>query len=123
MDEEKTLPIEVEFAGVRCELIKTTYATADATALLLVDAVDGSLVTTASINVAGVSEHLDSGEETSGKGSRGEQIVLKSYSENEGLMEVLQGAGVVEDTGRRVSTGFVECPVVSLIEARDASDC
>lgn len=111
MSQEQTLPVEVEFAGLRCQIIKTTYAYADATAVLLVDAADGSPVTTASVNVAGVSEHLNSQK----------QFVLKSYSENEGLLEALQDTGVVEDTGRRVQTDFVECPVVRLIEPSESS--
>lgn len=104
MSEEKVLPVEVEFAGIRSRLIQTSYAHAVALALLLVDAYDGSPVITASVNIAGVSETLPGG-----------QFALKEYSEGEGLLAALEDAGIVEDTGRSVATGFVQCPIVRLL--------
>lgn len=67
------------------------------------DAADDSPVITASINVAGVSESLSE-----------DQFVLKTYSQGEGLLEALEEAAIVEDTGRRVASRFIECPIVRL---------
>ncbi|MDN5697737.1 MAG: hypothetical protein L0G70_07150 [Rubrobacter sp.] len=103
MSEERVLPVRVKFAGIGSRVIHTSYVHSNTTALLLVDAADDSLVITASINVAGVSESLPE-----------DQLVLKTYSEGEGLLEALGEAGVVEDTGERVASGFVECPIVRL---------
>jgi hypothetical protein len=42
------------------------------------------------------------------------QTFIKDYSENAGILKVLEDAGVVKDTGQRVQSGFVEFPVVEL---------
>ena len=104
MSEERALPVRVQFAGIRSRVIQISYVHSDTTALLLLDAADDSLVITASINVAGVSETLPE-----------DQLVLKTYSEGEGLLEALEEAGVVEDTGKRVATVFVTAPIVRLL--------
>lgn len=44
-----------------------------------------------------------------------DEIILRDYAENEGMLASLVEAGVVCDTGRRVSTGFVVCPVVTIL--------
>lgn len=104
MSEEKTLAVEVEFAGIPSKIVRTSYAHGGATAVLLVDAADESPVITASINVAGVSESLPE-----------DHLVLKTYSEGEGLLEALEAAAIVQDTGKRVQTGFVTAPIVRLL--------
>lgn len=104
MEASHTQPLEVTFAGIRSNVVKTTYPAGDATALLLIDADDGSPVTTASINVAGTSEDLLK-----------DKIVLKTYSENEGLLALLEDEGIVEHTGRSMQTGYETSPVVRLI--------
>ena len=43
------------------------------------------------------------------------EILVKDYSENEGLLACLVKEGVVEDTGRRIPSGFVELPVCKLL--------
>lgn len=45
-----------------------------------------------------------------------DQFVFKNYSENEGMLEALKEAGVVKETGQIAEVGFVECPVVRLID-------
>jgi hypothetical protein len=44
-------------------------------------------------------------------------VAIKSYSENEGVLEALIEAGVVKDTGVKLPSGFVSLPVVALTEA------
>ncbi len=58
-----------------------------------------------SVNVQGVSETLPHDE-----------FVLKDYGENEGVLKALEEAGVVKETGQIAEVGFVECPVVRLID-------
>lgn len=43
------------------------------------------------------------------------EIFIKDYAENEGMLAALIAAGVVEDTGRRVSSGWVTIPVAKLL--------
>ena len=35
-------------------------------------------------------------------------VYIKNYSENKGMLKALVDAGIVEDTGRKLTTGFVE---------------
>lgn len=102
----KRLEAAVEFAGYRCVAYETAYPSeaGGARAIYLVDAADGEPVATATVNVEGVSEKLPDRE-----------VLIKDYSENEGMLEALARAGLVEDTGRRVRTGYVAVPVARLL--------
>jgi len=51
----------------------------------------------------------------------GDEILVKDWSENEGMLEALVGLGLVEDTGRRVSCGFAEAAVCRMTEKLIAS--
>lgn len=70
----------------------------DRVALQLVDPVTGEPITTATVNLPG--ENLGDNE-----------TFIKNYAENEGVLESLIAAGIVEDIGRTVETGFVEAAV------------
>jgi|TARA_B100000401_G_scaffold290011_1_gene198473 hypothetical protein len=39
-------------------------------------------------------------------------FIAKTYSENEGLNEQFIKSGLFEDTGEKVSAGFVSCPIL-----------
>jgi hypothetical protein len=41
-----------------------------------------------------------------------DEMVIKNYSENEGVLEFLQENNIVGPIIRTVRTGFVTCPVV-----------
>lgn len=43
-----------------------------------------------------------------------DEVVLKNYSENEGLLECMIDHGLVEDTGRRVTLDYCEAAIVKL---------
>ena len=58
------------------------------TALQIVDANDGSTIATASVNMKGHLPPINDGA-----------IYLKTWSENEGLAEALEEAGIVKFTG------------------------
>jgi len=40
-----------------------------------------------------------------------DELIIKDYSENEGILKALVDAGVIEETGKYVQTGFVKFPV------------
>lgn len=44
------------------------------------------------------------------------EALIKDYSENEGMLAALVAAGIVRDTGRRVASGFIELPVVEIVD-------
>jgi len=43
-----------------------------------------------------------------------DEVCIKDWSENEGMLDALVEAGIVEDTGRRVEAGFVTAPVARI---------
>jgi hypothetical protein len=70
-------------------------------ALQLVDAEDGSPIATATVNLPDVALGRN-------------QVAIKNYSENEGMLDALVAAGVVKPTGQTVRSGYVEVPVCDL---------
>jgi hypothetical protein len=46
-----------------------------------------------------------------------DEVYVKNWSENEGLLGALVAAGIVEDTGRTLPTGFVRANVCRLLIA------
>lgn len=85
----------VQFREWTCRVVFDRYCHDNRTAILLVDVEDGSPVATATVNIP--DEELTQG-----------CCFIKDWSENEGMLEALVEAGIVEPTGRRVSIGFVE---------------
>jgi hypothetical protein len=77
-------------------------------ALVLNDAEDGSQIAVASVNVP----DLDLGDD---------EIVIKDYSENEGMLDALVEAGVIQDTGLRVASGYVDMPLCKLLLEEESS--
>lgn len=77
-------------------------------ALLLVDA-DGAPYAKASVNLAeqvvGVTIELD-------------EMIVKTHSENAGMLESLVASGLVEDTGKRIMTQWAEFPIVRVLDPR-----
>ena len=46
-----------------------------------------------------------------------DEVCIKDYAENAGVLDLLVLMGVVEPTGRRIPTGFVDVPVARLLVA------
>ena len=78
--------MKVHFNGFDCNLEFAQYGNGR-TALQLVDAADGELVATATVNIPG-------------KSLLPHQVFIKDYSENEGMFKALQEAGIVRLMGR-----------------------
>ena len=91
----------VKFKDWECGLEFSKYQNGRI-AILLVDTTDGSPVTTASVNLP--DEPLNDGE-----------VFIKDWSENQGVLAALVAAGIVEDTGRTVRTGFVQANIVRIL--------
>jgi hypothetical protein len=73
----------------------------DFQALELVDITDGELVAVATTNLPNV--HLEEGE-----------VIIKDYSENEGMLDFLLNNHIVERTGKKVNSGFVTMEICKL---------
>lgn len=48
------------------------------------------------------------------------EVLIKDHSENAGMLEALEAAGIVERTGRYVRSGFVQIPVARLLVTPEA---
>lgn len=44
-----------------------------------------------------------------------DEVIIKDYSENEGMYKTLHDAEIISAPVRLVKTGFVECPVCKLL--------
>jgi hypothetical protein len=42
-------------------------------------------------------------------------VIIKDWQENEGMLAALEQAGIVQDSGQRVMTGFVQAAVCKLL--------
>ena len=91
----------IEFKQWQC-ILKKGYYSNGRIAIQLIDAKDHSLVAVATVNLPDV--ELNPGE-----------IIIKNYSENEGMLNVLYDAKIIGPVLRMVKTGFVECPIVQLL--------
>lgn len=93
----------VNFLGVNCKVVKHQYHNNGRIALDLIIAEDdeerdlfkGEPMTHATINIAEAPLAVD-------------EVIIKDYSENAGLLDALLKAGIVEKTGRTVQHGFCE---------------
>jgi hypothetical protein len=74
----------------------------DRIAIQLLDAEDNSPIATASINLPDIELEKD-------------EVIIKDYSENEGILQVLLDAGILEKTGKSVNVGFVNVKICKLI--------
>ena len=88
----------VRFLDTDCTVQKRYYPNGRV-ALSLVD--EEGPVATATVNLP---------DEPLGKN----QVLIKDYAENAGMLEALVAAGVVKPTGQTVRSGFVEVPVCEL---------
>ncbi len=86
-----------------CEVRQATYSNGR-TALLLEDAKTGESVAVATVNLP--HENLEPG-----------QVFIKDYSENHGMLEALEKAGIVKATGETVHSGFAPVPKAILLSA------
>jgi len=93
---------KVVYKGWNCNLNKSYYEHGKRVALCLIDADDGEPVSTCTVNLP--EEPLADDE-----------VLIKDYSENEGMVEFLVKEGVVERTNRDVRSGYVAIPVCRLL--------
>jgi hypothetical protein len=92
----------VNFLGYECIVEKHAYKSNDRVALELYIEATREPMATATTNLPGI--HLEKDE-----------VIIKNYSENEGLYEILVEAGIISKAIRIEPTGWVEVLVCKLL--------
>jgi len=97
----------IDFHGFSCCIAKQYYVIRNhyahpRIALILEDPDEGEIIATATINIP--EEKIAVGE-----------VIIKDYSENEGMFNVLYNAGIISKPVRFVQSGFINSPVCNLL--------
>lgn len=98
---KQSLPKTVKFQDWECIVEKNEYIRGGI-ALCLVDAHDGEPVATATVFLDGIP--LDKNE-----------VIIKDYSENEGMLDAMLKQGVVKLTGKTVNTVIGLVPICEVL--------
>ena len=93
--------IQVKFKQWTCNVNFAKYVNGRP-AIMLSDIEDGSPVAKATINIPEI--ELDNNE-----------VIIKDYSENEGVLDVLLNAGIIEDTGTSVVLNNGIVPICKIL--------
>jgi hypothetical protein len=97
-----TLQYRSKYGSYQVILQKNSYSNGRL-AIQLIDAEDGEPVAIATVNLP---EHELAPDE----------VFIKDWSENDGMVEFLVENGIVEYTGRRVPTGYTSAAVCRLLK-------
>lgn len=89
---------EVKFAGFDCIVKRTKYMNNNNLALVLLDKESGEMVARVTVNTE---QKLPD-----------DVALVKDYSENEGMLEAITEAGLVEEVIGYAPLGFVVAPIV-----------
>lgn len=89
---------EVKFGQWNCVIKKTKYVDNDNLALVLLDKEDSSLIAYVTVNT--------------GAKFPSDIAAVKNYSENQGMLEAITEAGLVEEVITEIPVGYVSVPVV-----------
>lgn len=93
----------IKFKGYDCVLDTTRKYPNGNVAIILLRHKTGEMICKATISVP----HLILDET---------EVVIKNYSENEGILEVLENAGVIKQTGQFATVGYVQAPICKLLK-------
>jgi len=96
----------VQFKDCRCVISLRSYGDGN-TALSLYDADDGMAISCVSVNLVPVERELLEDRSL---------VYIKDYSENEGTLDSLISQGIVERTGHTRRSGYIEAPLVRIID-------
>ena len=98
----------VMFQGVQLRVSFSRYSDNQRTAICLEDIETGEPYATATVNIPDIPLGPT-------------EVLIKDYSENAGMLEALEVAGIVRRTGCYVRSGFVALPVCELLVDAPAS--
>jgi hypothetical protein len=100
----------VEFLGFECELQKGLYDNGR-TALQLVDKETQEPIVRATVNMIELSDEGFNTIVTNQKCKKENLLLIKDWSENEGILDALVKNNIVIPTGLKVPNGFIEADV------------
>jgi len=92
----------VKFKEWMCYLIFDRYKNNDRTAIMLHEIDTNEPIAVATVNLPQVPLNDN-------------QVIIKDYSENEGMLLTLVMAGIISEPIAVAKSGFVECPVCNLL--------
>jgi hypothetical protein len=95
------MKMDIKFQGKEYGVRKTHYHEGGRTAIVLWDKEHNEIGYVATVNLP---------DERLGKN----QTFDKDYSENQGMLQTLENAGIVKDTGMHTRSGFVDIPIAEL---------
>ena len=101
MDQTKTSHPTIIFKNESLDVVFDRYRAAPQNAIVLLHRATGERWSVASVCLPDCQQAPD-------------EVFIKNWSENSGLLPVLIMAGIVEDTGRIIPTGFVHANVCRL---------
>lgn len=93
---------KLNYKGYECVLRFSKYQHGNRTAIELYDANDGDRVAVATTNLP---------DEPLGE----DEVFIKDYSENEGMVDFLVKEGIIERTSEAVKSGYVSIPKCKLL--------
>ena len=94
----------MEMYGCKLSVVFEEYADNGRKAITLIDQEDGMPFCTATINVPEIPLQDD-------------EVIIKNYSENAGILELLEEAGYIQDTGDIVYVGMAEANICKLLKS------
>jgi hypothetical protein len=93
--------MNIKFGQYDCNLVFSTYQHYNNTSIHLVDSTNGAPIATATLNPEMVLPP--------------NQVVIKDYSENEGMFQALFEAGIIGGPSHWYESGFIKAPVCDLL--------
>jgi hypothetical protein len=97
----KTLALKTPHAEYNVDIRRKRYSNGRL-ALEIIDVEDGCPVMMATVNIPEANLKPD-------------EVIIKNYSENEGVLEFLIENGIVSEPVRHISSGWVTCPIVKIL--------
>jgi len=96
----------IKFKNWNCYIDFNKYASNGNNAIVLTDIVTHELITVATINLPGIRLKDD-------------EVIIKNYSENEGILKTLVDAKIISEPINMVQHGFVTSPICKLLINKD----
>lgn len=91
----------IKFKSCECFIETSMYSNNDRLAIVLCDNTDGEMIAVATVNLP--HSHLPD-----------DHVFIKDYSENEGIMNILINAGIIDSPTLYVPSGYVQIPMCKL---------
>lgn len=98
----KNVPIKTVYCNENCDLEFGKYANNNRLAITLKSSKSGEPMMIATVNL--IDEPLTD-----------DCVHIKNWSENKGILDSLVKAGIIEDTGQKIPTGYVEANLCKLL--------